>query len=177
MKNFYLYCFIFKIILLKLINLTNSQNNFDYYAIGAVKDNSIRIKAKSSTIEEVQIKLNDVTKETKIKRDTLGYFDIVVTDLLPNTYYIIDLLNQSVPLNLNLIVKTFPSLNSTTLLNDRISFVATSYSRSSSSKNSWEKIKSLKPNFFMMLGNMYDDKISSESWNDFEKFFIKSKIN
>jgi hypothetical protein len=163
--------------LLKLIIHINSQNNFDYYAIGGVKDDSIRIKAKSSSIEEIQVKINGITKESKIKRDTDGYFDISINELTPNTNYIIDLINQSIPMNLNLTFKTFPSSNSTTLINDKISFVATSYSRSYSYKNSWEKIKSLKPNFFMMLGNMYDDKITSESWKDYEKVFLNSKKN
>lgn len=169
MKNLYLYFFIFKITLIKII-----KAQFEYLTIGAIKDNSVRIKAKSTTLDEVQIKLNNITKESKLKKDSDGYFDIIVTDLKPNTNYTIDLVSEK-PLNINFNIKTLPQLNSTTAIDDKINFVTTSFSKSSSNKNSWGKIKSLKPNFFIMLGNMYDEEVKSTSWKDYEKVFLNSK--
>ena len=166
MKITYLWSFILNITLIKLINA-----QFDYLAIGAIKDDSVRIKAKSGTIDDVQIILNQVTKEAILKKDSDGYFDFIINDLKPNTNYIIDLYSGK-PLNINFNVKTLPALGSATAKDDKINFVTTSMSKSSSDNNSWGKIKSLKPNFFMMLGNMYDDNVSSENWKNYEEVFL-----
>ncbi len=167
---------IFLIRLIILLNVIYSQDSqFEYISYGAVTDNSFRIKAKSNSIKTLSVVLNNQTIQNTFSADADGYFDIILSNIKNNTNYSFDFMVSGTLLNLNKNFKTFPSSNSISA-NDQITFVASSFSKTDTGKNSWGKIKALNPQFFMMLGNMYDNNVKSESWKSHETVFLDGKI-
>ena len=161
---------IIQIILLNFIFTQDSQ--FEYISFGALTENSFRIKAKSNSVKTLNVVLNkNSTIETTFSADADGYFDIILANLKNNTNYSFDFQVNGNLLNLNKNFKTFETANSTKA-NDQISFVVSSFSKTNTKKNSWEKIKALNPQFLMMLGNMYDDNVKSDSWKNYEEVFL-----
>lgn len=170
-KNFLF--FFSNIFLIKLIYSQSSQ--FEYISFGAVTDTSVRIKAKSATVKQLQILLNgSQTLATIYSSDSDGYFDIPLTGLIPNTYYKFDFIVNGSGSGVNKEFYTMPPNGSN--LNKTISFIASSYSKIKTEKNSWAKIQTKKPNFFMMLGNMYDDDVKAENWRSYESVFLDGNL-
>ncbi len=111
------------------------------------------------------------TIQTVFSADQDGYFDIILANLKANTNYSFDFIVEGKSIGLNKEFTTMPNSDKTDL-NTQINFVVSSYSKSKTNKNSWGKIKALKPQLFMMLGNMYDDDIKSEDWKSYESVFL-----
>lgn len=167
---------IFIISLTSLLSRVFTQDSqFEYISYGAVTDNSFRIKAKSNSIKTLSVVLNkNETIGITFSADSDGYFDIMVSNLRKNSAYSFDFQVNGNLLNLNKSFKTFPAGNSTSSA-DPITFVVSSFSKTNTKKNCWDKIKALNPQFFMMLGNMYDDNVKSENWKSYETVFLQGK--
>jgi len=154
-----------------LMNHIKSQDtDFEYISYGAITDNSFRIKAKSNSVKTLTLILNKNTTIGNIfSADADGYFDIILSNLKSDSIYTFDFQVNGNLLNLNKQFTTMPASNST---NVNLNFVVSSFSKTNTKKNTWEKIKAIKPNFFIMLGNMYDDIINGESWKNYESVFL-----
>ena len=162
-----LFIIIFHII---LISLTNSQ--IEYVTYGAVTDRSFRIKTKSISINTISVQVNQ-QQTISYTSDADGYFDITINNLTPNTENSFDFIINGTPQNLNKKIKTMPATNSTIPLETNITFVTSSFSTTSTTTNAWNKIKSINPNFFMMLGNIYDSSITTSDWKNYETAFLE----
>ncbi len=157
-----LYCFI-------LSNLVKSD--LIYYSIGAITDSTLTIKAKTKS-EKITFILGTITIP-EASPDSDGYCTINAQGLSADTNYEISYkLNTGNIVNTKQSVKTLRFQPGPTILN----FIATSNAKSGSSALLYKRMADLKPNFLLFLGNFNKDETCSDSWKDYEKSYLKSKL-
>jgi hypothetical protein len=149
------------------------SQQLDYFLTGGITDSSFRIKSHSGTYKgSILIYLNSVQYAT-YSPDVYGYFDIQVNGLNPDTFYAVEIKDtQSVTLY-NQNIKTFPS---SPLVNQSLqpfSFIASSNAYTNTDSFVFDKIRKANPRFFMLLGNMHDDKKKTSDWKDYQQIYFK----
>jgi hypothetical protein len=164
--------FNFKTILLVLaINILYTNSQLIYSLVGGLSSNSFEIKAKSQDGKLITLFLNGTTQGAYLA-DTDYYYSIKVNNLLNATTYLVELqYDQQAGNKTNFTLQTFPNIGN----QKDFTFVAGSNMYTDTKSFVFEKIRSLHPNFFMFLGNLYEDRVNSDDWKEYEKQYIKCK--
>lgn len=145
------------------------RSDIVYRLIGGVTTNSFNIKTKTTDASAVTLYINNVVRGT-YTADSTGYYNITVTDLTPGTTYLVDLGVNNVRVVNNTAVTTF----SAPTQNRNLTFTVGANIKYGTSSAVFNRIKSLNPDFMMVLGDIHDQQIKSTNFADHEKIFIAS---
>jgi len=158
--------------LLILINIATVLSEIEFYLFGAVTSNSFQIKMKTSDGAAVEVLLNSISAGS-FTADSENYYLINLTGLTPSTTYNVNLSYNGASTTFS--VKTFPDPLGVTP--ESLKFAAGGNIVSNTNSNVFKNITSRNPEFFMLLGNIHDNQISSNDWTKYEANYIKGKIN
>ena len=163
---------VFHLILLILINIATVFSQIEFYLFGAVTSDSFQINMKTSDGAPVQVFLNSISAGT-FTADSEDYYLISLPGLNPSTTYNVDLSYNGASTTFT--VKTFPDTLGGTP--ESLKFAAGGNIVSNTNSHVFSNITSRNPEFFMLLGNIHNNQITSNDWTQYEANYIKGKFS
>ena len=162
---------LFHIVLLILINTSMVFSQIEFYLFGGVTSSSFQIKMKTSDGAPVQVYLNSISAGT-FTADSDNYYLIDLNSLASSTTYAVNLSYNSATTTFR--VTTFPDVAS--VAPESLTFAAGGNIVSNTKSHVFNNITTRNPKFFMLLGNIHNNKVTSNDWTQYEANYIKGKF-
>jgi hypothetical protein len=160
---------ILSILVVIILNFSFVINQIEFHLFGGVTYDSFEVKLKTKEGGQVEVFIDENSRGT-FSADSTNYYSIPIDSLNPSTTYNVELKHKTESRKFQ--VTTFPDLNTG---GEPFTFAAGANVRSNTDSIIFNKIKSKNPDFFMLLGNIHNNQISTEDWKKYEEKYLKGK--
>lgn len=160
---------ILSVLVVIFLNISFVINQIEYHLVGGVTHDSFQVKIKTKEGGQVEVYIDEFSRGT-FSADSTNYYSITIDLLNPSTDYNVELKHETESRKFK--VTTFPDPNTG---GKTFTFAAGANIKSDTEAIIFNKIQSKNPNFFMLLGNIHNNQISTEDWKKYEEKYLKGK--